>query len=1027
MKALKIILIVVASLFILMLAAAIILPRVYKPQLLEAIKEQANESLDATLDFDDLHLSLFRHFPLLTISLEGLSITGKNRFEGVKLIQCQEARLALSIWDLLRKDAPLVIRQFHLHEPDLNILLLEDGTANYDIVIPVEEVIAEAEPGPELEGAIRDYSIRNGRLRYEDREMNLIADLDGLNHRGKGDFAASRFDLDTRTTVDNLYTQYDGITYLNKAKADLMAIIGIDMEAMRFTLKDNQWLINDLLLKGEGMVALPGDDIEVDLKFWAPDNSIRSLWSMVPGAYTQDYAALESSGTFGLNGWIKGIYAEHSFPSFELQVKVADGLIKYPSLPDKIDQIFLEMRIHQPGDVLTQTEIEIPAFSLRTGDQPLKGYFFLKDPMDDPDVKASLQGRLDLAQLSRAFPLEDTELDGRVTADVRMHARMSALDRADYENVDIQGDASFSNVGYRTAGQPNIRIQSGQMAFSPKAVNVTNMDMMAGKSDLRLNAQFDNILAWFHPERTLKGKVDIRSRLLDLDEWSSEPVASSAMPEPGQDDLEIGLPVEQFDLALEAYVDRVQSSGKTVQNLRISGVAGPATIQANEVSGKLKNSDFKIDGKLENFFGWMAGNAVLRGVVNFSANNLVVSDFLDDVSDSASGATEPMNVVPVPPDIQLVAKGKIGRLLYDDLELRNLQGSVSIGNRVLLIEETKADGLGGKLHFEGNYDTRDVARPAFHFKYDMERIDFLQVYRQLPTIGQLAPVMEYLQGRFNTSLVMDGFLGPNMKPLISTIDAAGFLETFNAVLKNFKPIEGLAEKLNIAELKAWEIKNSRNWFEIEDGRVELKDFDYKLKDIDMVIGGYHGLEQDMEYRVRMRIPRKYLDKTGITAQANTGLRWLEAEAAQRGLSIGLGEFVNIMVTIGGRLQKPTYALRILGTEGEGGATLEDQVSQQITGAVDKVRDTLQDIASKRLEEAKEQARKEAEQRLDSLKRLGEAAIDSALIRAQQEAAKKIGDEALKKAEELGGDKAKEEADKIKDKLKKWNPLGGRKE
>jgi hypothetical protein len=40
-----------------------------------------------------------------------------------------------------------------------------------------------------------------------------------------------------------------------------------------------------------------------------------------------------------------------------------------------------------------------------------------------------------------------------------------------------------------------------------------------------------------------------------------------------------------------------------------------------------------------------------------------------------------------------------------------------------------------------------------------------------------------------------------------------------------------AEKLNIAELKSMDLKNSKNWFEIKQGVVELKEFDHNYKDI----------------------------------------------------------------------------------------------------------------------------------------------------------------------------------------------------
>jgi hypothetical protein len=85
---------------------------------------------------------------------------------------------------------------------------------------------------------------------------------------------------------------------------------------------------------------------------------------------------------------------------------------------------------------------------------------------------------------------------------------------------------------------------------------------------------------------------------------------------------------------------------------------------------------------------------------------------------------------------------------------------------------------------------------------------------------------------------------------------------------------------------------------------------------------------DMDYQVKAKIPRKYLDKTGITASANTGIKWIENEAAKKGLNVGLGEFINLAVGMTGTMSNPKYSLRVLGSEGETGTTIGGQLKEQ---------------------------------------------------------------------------------------------------
>lgn len=1023
MKILKIALATLGLFLVLFLAAALLIPRLYKEELLEVVREQANQNLNATLDFRDLDISLFRQFPLLSIRLDSLSITGQDPFEGYELIRAREILVAVSVWDLFRKNQPLQVRRIHLNEPRIQVLVLEDGRANYDITIPDSLALPEEEvPSQTLGLSLRDYSIRNGYLRYEDRSMPALVDLAGLNHRGSGDFADTRFDLDTRTTIDSLTARYDGITWLNRANASLDARLGMDTENMVFTLKDNALRINALNLNADGRIAMPGEDIDLDMTFKAPSNSLRELWSIIPGAYTADFAGLESSGTFDLNFWIKGLLTEEDFPAFALETRVADGRVKYPALPYGIEQIALELSVRQPGNRLENMEIDLPRFRFSVNKQPLSGFLSLRDPLRDPDVHLGLEGTLDLNDWRQAFPVDAREISGRIAADLNLKARMSALDEGRYEDTDIRGEARLSAIRYQSSDQPAIQISEGLVRFSPQFVDARDFHIQAGRSDIALDARVDNILAFIHPERTLKGRMTLRSQLLDLDEWASDtPSSGAALPE--EEEVAVGLPTEQFDLALDAGIARLVSGDMEVKDLKIIGEAGPRSLNAREVSGRLGRSDFFLTGQLENLLGWLSGSEVLRGNVQFRSRLLDLNELMPAEEAPASQEETASAPIPVPADVQVRATARIDQLIYTDLDLRNVEGALAIGDQTVLLEDFRADGLGGRMIFSGAYVAQDISRPEFHFKYDLQQLDFRQVFAKVNTFRQLAPVGEYLQGRFSSNMVIDGVFDQTMTPVIGSINAAGFLETFNTLLKGFKPLEGLADKLNIAELKTMDLKNSRNWFEIVNGVVELKEFDYQYRDIAMRIGGRHSLEQDMDYQVKAKIPRKYLDKTGITAQANTGLKWLEAEAARKGLKVSLGEFVNLAIGIGGTMTNPSYSLRVLGTEGEAGPTMEDQVREQIADVADKVRDTLTETARRKAEELEAEARARAQAQLDTLKRQAESKVDSAVARAKEEAARKVGDEASKKLEELGGDKAKQEADKLKDQIKKWDPLG----
>jgi len=99
---------------------------------------------------------------------------------------------------------------------------------------------------------MKQYTIENGTMTYEDRSLDMKMAAKDLNHSGSGQFASDNFDLATITRISNLDVAYEGIDYLSNATADLDAMIAMDVPNLKFTLKDNELLLNALKINTTG-------------------------------------------------------------------------------------------------------------------------------------------------------------------------------------------------------------------------------------------------------------------------------------------------------------------------------------------------------------------------------------------------------------------------------------------------------------------------------------------------------------------------------------------------------------------------------------------------------------------------------------------------------------------------------------------------------------------------------------------------------------------------------------------------------
>ncbi|MFL5608370.1 MAG: hypothetical protein ACJ8AD_18090 [Gemmatimonadaceae bacterium] len=183
-----------------LLVALLVVPFVFRDRIATRLKTEIGASVNARVAWDGVGLSLLRDFPNATLSLDQLSVVGVKPFERDTLVSMREARLVLdvgSVLGYLARGDRIVVREVAFRQPSLNLRVLADGTANWDI--------ARTGPGASTDASravgvtLRDLRVSDGRVTLEDQQSHLSASIAGLQESLRGDFARDRFVLGTRT------------------------------------------------------------------------------------------------------------------------------------------------------------------------------------------------------------------------------------------------------------------------------------------------------------------------------------------------------------------------------------------------------------------------------------------------------------------------------------------------------------------------------------------------------------------------------------------------------------------------------------------------------------------------------------------------------------------------------------------------------------------------------------------------------------------------------------------------------------
>lgn len=595
----------IGILIALLLIAAILIPILFKDKIEAAVKEQVNASVNATVDWGDWDLTLLSTFPNAGFEVKNVKVCNKAPFEGICLADIGELKATVGLMSLFSDR--IQIKSVHLDHPYLHFKVLQDGKANWDIA-KADSTTAEL---PKDTGttrfnvALKEYSVKRGHIIYDDESLPMLLDLAGVDHDGSGDFTQDLFVLKTKTTADTVNVVFDGVKYLRNAKADVKADLDMDMPNMKFTFKDNEATVNQLTLGFDGWLAMPTDDITMDIKWNTKKTDFGTLLSLVPAEFASDLKGVDMTGKAEFNGYVKGTYNDHTLPGFGVRIGVDNGRFKYPDLPASVDGIFVDCNINSPGGKdMDGLVVDLKRFALSMAGNPVEARMHLSTPISDPNVDAALKAKLDLASVKKVVPMGKDDLKGQLDANVEMAGRMSAVEKQQYDKFKAQGSLELKGMNYKSDSLPyGIGISDLLFKFSPAFLELANYDGTVGASDLHATGRVDNYLAWWLKDSTLSGNFNVSSNTFDLNELMGPP-APEATAANGQktaapaDTAQLSLieVPKHVDFTMSAAVKQVIYDKMKLQNCK----------------GALHVHDERVDLK-DVFFNLFNGSATLNG------------------------------------------------------------------------------------------------------------------------------------------------------------------------------------------------------------------------------------------------------------------------------------------------------------------------------------------------------------------------------------------------------------------------------
>lgn len=623
MKALKISLLIFVSILALGIGTLFAIPYFFKDKIVNLVKEEANKTLYAKLNFDnDVDISLLRSFPRLSISINNLSIHGIDSFLTDTLVYTKNLSVSANAWELY-KNNKLEIYRIHLEEPKVKLKILKSGKANWDITKPDD---ADTDSSS-IAGKLETFTVNNGQIIYDDAELGFYTSLQSVNHSSSGDFTSDIFDLITHTDAKNVNVQYENMPLLANAEIQGDATMHIDLAKSIYQFKENEFIINALPVSFDALFSFdPNDNVVMDVKLNAPKSNVKHFLSLIPAVYNNNYKDLKAEGNLALNGFMKGVYSSNTFPAYSLNATIEKGSFKYPTMPLPMNNIALDLKINNPDGVDDHTVIDVNHLNFNLANDPMFIKLKATNPVSDMLIDAEMKGILNLSNFTKLIPFEQkTTLAGVLTTDVLLKGRQSAFEKQDVNNFEANGLITADKLQYQTPDMPQLlNVNHANIKFSTLFVEIVDFAGNLGKNDIDLKGRFDNFFGYATGNQTLKGNLTIQSKHFNVNDFVSKETTKTEETETEMTVVDIP---GNVDLALVSHFDEFIYDTYNLKNFNGNATVKDKNLQINQLNTDLFGGIVALKG---NYNSKNITNPLLD--MEFSLQEIDISKIFQSVS-----------------------------------------------------------------------------------------------------------------------------------------------------------------------------------------------------------------------------------------------------------------------------------------------------------------------------------------------------------------------------------------------------------
>lgn len=640
---------------------------IFPPSEPDTIEESSelNYSIDlALLKFDDVSFNYTDLTQGMLADIDGFNMMAKGRMKG----------------NTLTGDVNMSLRSIDYKQ----------ATDSLTMAVMLHDMKMGGEAEMIGDNVNADIELSSSKMTFESEGQT--ADFASLNFKYDGsinDYDAVKGNVEL--AVNDLSFVMDEEKLLNKADIRMISPLNATLSTMNVEFGASQFALNNIFVDLIGKVAMPNDDIVVDLDIKTNTMIVKELIELVPASMREELlAGIDVEGELQITADVDGVYNEESMPVVNAALTYNKGMVFMPEmLPYPLTN--LNTSINADIDLNGKSDIYLNYLNAKMSNSSLSLSGTVKDVMNKMYCDISLKANADLDELQSFIP-EGIVVKGDINFEASANVNKHQLDNMDLMKSKIRGDMQWNDMEVVYADSINVEADilninfvlpnsaSEDLSNSLAAITISgdNLDarvsdmIVAGLRDYNINAQVSNVLDEDTPMSIYADYAFSRidASMDDMAVFTNNPQGTLAMfmKENSADASYIAVyagdslsfkmgdemcfETEKLDFNVSADYDDDQENlilqwnphaGVKLDKAVFSMSDMPTPVYIPSIDFQydttgidiknssviLGNSDFELQGKLSNVDEFFRKEALLKGTLDFTSNYTDVNQIME--------------------------------------------------------------------------------------------------------------------------------------------------------------------------------------------------------------------------------------------------------------------------------------------------------------------------------------------------------------------------------------------------------------